>query len=99
MGSLVGPAVGGLLYDFGGIILPFASIGLILILTMPIVNYSIPNMKIQEEELHKNQITMWKIFSKEVAGIIFMNIILQISINIFDATLGHYLIRAFDVIN
>jgi MFS family permease len=49
VGSLVGPAVGGLLYDFGGIILPFASIGLILILTMPLVNYSIPNMEIQEE--------------------------------------------------
>jgi hypothetical protein len=42
---------------------------------------------------------MWKIFSKDVAGIILMNIILQVSINIFDATLGHYLIRAFDVIN
>jgi MFS family permease len=49
VGSLVGPALGGLLYDFGGIILPFASIGLILILTMPLVNYSIPNMEIQEE--------------------------------------------------
>jgi Na+/melibiose symporter-like transporter len=40
---------------------------------------------------------MGKIFSKDVAGIILMNIILQVSINIFDATLGHYLIRAFDI--
>jgi DHA1 family multidrug resistance protein-like MFS transporter len=99
IGSLVGPAVGGLLYDLGGIILPFASIGLLLILSMPLVNYNIPNMQIQQDQLHKNQITLSKILSKDVAGIIFINIILQVSINIFDATLGHYLIRTFDVIN
>jgi len=74
VGSLLGPVVSGLLYDKGGITLPFASIGLILILSMPLVNFNIPNMQIREVQFDKNQITMYKIFSKDIAGIIFMNI-------------------------
>lgn len=55
---LVGPAIGGLLYDLGGYALPFISLGVVMIATIPINIMLLPSTDWSEEVLESKG-SMW----------------------------------------
>ena len=95
LGFLIGPALGGVLYQFGGFMVPFMTNGCVLLLGALSILVILPNTSLPEEEGGGNggaPVTMWTVLG--VLRNVLLLVTITISIGTFtfmDPTMGPYL--------
>ncbi|XP_031635740.1 MFS-type transporter SLC18B1-like [Contarinia nasturtii] len=96
LGLIVGPMVGGILYQFGGYFLPFATLGMLLFMTAVITMCVLPRHNEQLQQGHSNAsiLTLLKIPGMVICAMSIMAT--SASIGFLGATLEPHL-RQFDL--
>ncbi|XP_022122887.2 MFS-type transporter SLC18B1 [Pieris rapae] len=77
LGMSVGPAIGGLLYSIGGFGLPFYSLGIVMVLTVPINMFLLPDY--EEHVTGSKPASIWKLF--KIPSIIITGLVIVIMSN------------------
>ncbi|CAF4780229.1 unnamed protein product [Pieris macdunnoughi] len=77
LGMSVGPAIGGLLYSIGGFGLPFYSLGIVMVFTVPINMFLLPDY--EEHATGSKPASIWKLF--KIPSIIITGLVIVIMSN------------------
>jgi len=96
LGMSFGPAIGGFLYDWGGYGLPFYSLGVVMLITIPINFFLLPNSTLDDAESESRD-SMWKLF--KLKPIIIVTLVVVVASNTWsflDPTLEPHL-REFEL--
>jgi len=75
LGVIIGPAVGGLLYAGGGFVMPFAVLGSVILVSVPLTLYCLPSHQEVHRESSLDCSKSWRIFRNAVVIVMGMSII------------------------
>ena len=94
VGMMIGPAIGGFLFDLGGYLLPFLVVGCCLLINIPVSRIIIPSDEVLQKNLsdHQTDLSLLKVLKKPLIWIaLATNSVGAISCTFLQPTLEHHL--------